>query len=140
MSDMQESKDLSVCFYLQQERERLKLNQAVVAAAAEVAVKTVGRWEREISIPADKLAKLVALGFDAQFVVTGVRSAQALSNEEALLLQGFRDMDEATRKRMLAFVLTGETSAKGPKYTVDYGNAQIGQASAGNIVNKGGKK
>lgn len=90
MSDMQESKDLSVCFWLQQERDRLKLSQAVVAAAAEVAVKTVGRWEREIAIPADKLAKLVSLGFDAQFVVTGVRSTAALSVDEEELLRLFR--------------------------------------------------
>lgn len=61
MSDMQESKDTFVCMWLQQERDRLGLSQAVIAAAAEVAVKTVGRWEREIAIPADKLRKLVPL-------------------------------------------------------------------------------
>ncbi len=32
------------------------------------------RWEKEVSIPADKLSLLINEGLDSQFVLTGVRS------------------------------------------------------------------
>ena len=107
MSIEQQKKELCVCVFFRQERERLALGQAVVAAAAEVTVKTVGRWEREIAIPADKLAALTSLGFDAQYVVTGIRSSQALSADEEQLLALFRAAPLAVKASTLGGLAAG---------------------------------
>ncbi|MCY1296966.1 hypothetical protein D9M70_463840 [compost metagenome] len=80
-----------------------------------MAVKTVGRWEREIPIPSDKLGLLTKLGFDAQYVVTGERCSvssskvAALSAEEALLLERYRQSPTALRDAALR-VLLGDSS------------------------------
>jgi transcriptional regulator with XRE-family HTH domain len=122
MSDMQDSKDTSVCFWLQKERDRLGLSQAVIAAAAEVAVKTVGRWEREIAIPADKLKKLAPLGFDTQYVVTGVRSSAALTADEQQLLALFRAAPIAVKASTVAGLAAGAAIASPPQSVVVSGS------------------
>lgn len=58
VSDGQAPSASLICERLKLERDRLKLGQAAVAGIAEVAVKTVGRWEREIPIPSDKLSQI----------------------------------------------------------------------------------
>ena len=68
-------KDTSVCLRLGEERKRLSLNQNKVAAYCEVSVKSVGRWEKNIPIPADKLALLAQLGYDITYILTGVKLA-----------------------------------------------------------------
>ena len=68
-------KDTSVCLRLGEERKRLGLNQNKVASYCEVSVKSVGRWEKNIPIPADKLALLAQLGYDMTFILTGVKLA-----------------------------------------------------------------
>lgn len=138
MSTMQESKDTSVCTWLQQERERLGLSQAIVAAAAEVAVKTVGRWEREIAIPADKLQKLVVLGFDAQYVVTGIRSTTALSDDEEKLLRLFRAAPLVVKATTLAGLEAG--GAMQAVATQAFNAPVSGGVAGRNIINKGTEK
>lgn len=69
------TKDTSVCLRLGEERKRLGLNQNKVASYCEVSVKSVGRWEKNIPIPADKLALLAKLGYDITFILTGVKLA-----------------------------------------------------------------
>ncbi|MBE9561067.1 MAG: helix-turn-helix transcriptional regulator, partial [Proteobacteria bacterium] len=66
-------KDTSVCLRLGEERKRLSLNQNRVATYCEVSVKSVGRWEKNIPIPADKLALLAQLGYDITYILTGVK-------------------------------------------------------------------
>lgn len=68
-------KDTSVCLRLGEERKRLGLNQNKVASYCEVSVKSVGRWEKNIPIPVDKLALLAQLGYDMTFILTGVKLA-----------------------------------------------------------------
>lgn len=63
--------DKNVFFRLREERERLGITQASMAEVTGVNIKTVGRWEREIPIPSDKLAVLVDLGIDVLYVLTG---------------------------------------------------------------------
>lgn len=104
--------DDNVYFRLKNERTRLNLGQAVVAAQAEVTIKTVGRWEKEIAIPSDKLALLIPLGFDPLYVLTGETNQVFSSSEERTLLQGFRGLDSTTKKRVLAFIF-GESSTTG---------------------------
>lgn len=101
--------DNNVYFRLKNERTRLNLGQAVVAAQADVTVKTVGRWEKEIAIPCDKLALLIPLGFDTSYILTGERNQPFQTPEEKYLLDGFRELDQATRKRVLAFIFGGDS-------------------------------
>ncbi len=78
--------DNNVFFRLKNERLRLGLGQSDVANATDVSLKTVQRWEKEIAIPSDKLALLVNLGVDAQYIVTGRRSSNSLSLDDVFLL------------------------------------------------------
>jgi DNA-binding XRE family transcriptional regulator len=136
VSVMQEENNLFVSFRLKEERERLGFGQAVLAGAAEVTVKTVGRWEKEIPIPSDKLSRLGTLGFDILYIVTGTRSQSALAADELLLLNEFRAMDEKTRKRMLAFALGGE-STQITRYEgshMDFKQAPTGAVLGGDLV------
>ena len=76
-------KDTNVCLRLGEERKRLNLNQNKVAVYCDVNVKTVGRWEKNIPIPADKLALLVQLGYDITYILTGVKLAPQVAGLEA---------------------------------------------------------
>ncbi|GMV28277.1 MAG: hypothetical protein AMXMBFR59_04020 [Rhodanobacteraceae bacterium] len=59
---------------LREERERLGLSLQQVADVARVHVKTVRRWESHIAIPLDAMVPLLAIGYDVQYVASGVRS------------------------------------------------------------------
>ena len=76
-------KDTNVCLRLGEERKRLNLNQNKVAVYCDVNVKTVGRWEKNIPIPADKLALLAQLGYDITYILTGVKLAPQVAGLEA---------------------------------------------------------
>jgi len=76
-------KDTNVCLRLGEERKRLNLNQNKVAVYCDVNVKTVGRWEKNIPIPADKLALLTQLGYDITYILTGVKLAPQVAGLEA---------------------------------------------------------
>lgn len=76
-------KDLNVCLRLGEERKRLNLNQNKVATYCDVTVKTIGRWEKNIPIPADKLALLVQLGYDITYILTGVKLAPQTAGLDA---------------------------------------------------------
>lgn len=77
------SKDTNVCLRLGEERKRLNLNQNKVAGYCEVSVKTVGRWEKNIPIPADKLSLLAQLGYDISYILTGVKLSPQVYGLEA---------------------------------------------------------
>ncbi len=77
-------KDTSVCLKLGEERKRLRLNQKKVATYCEVSIKTVGRWEKNIPIPADKLALLAQLGYDINYILTGVRLLPEVAGLDAV--------------------------------------------------------
>jgi DNA-binding XRE family transcriptional regulator len=78
MSDSQESNalksDIYVCNRFKEERERKRASQLQVATGLGVTTKTVGRWEKEIPIPSDKLGQLQQMGFDVVYILTGERS------------------------------------------------------------------
>ena len=76
-------KDTSVCLRLGEERKRLSLNQNKIATYCEVSVKSVGRWEKNIPIPADKLALLAQLGYDITYILTGVKLAPQVAGLDA---------------------------------------------------------
>lgn len=78
------TKDTSVCLRLGEERKRLGLNQNKVATYCEVSIKTVGRWEKNIPIPADKLALLAQLGYDINYILTGVKPLSEVAGLDAV--------------------------------------------------------
>lgn len=59
---------------LREERARLGLSLQQVADAASVHVKTVRRWESHVAMPLDAMVPLLAVGYDVQYVASGVRS------------------------------------------------------------------
>ena len=72
--------DKKVCSFLKEERNRLNYSQKYIADFLGMSVKQVGRWESSVAISADKLALLAELGFDVQYVITGVYSGQSTFN------------------------------------------------------------
>jgi len=72
-----------ICTRLGEERRRLNLNQNKVAGFCTVSTKTVGRWEKNIPIPADKLALLADLGYDITYILTGVKLAKQVAGLDA---------------------------------------------------------
>ncbi|PTQ91253.1 helix-turn-helix transcriptional regulator [Agitococcus lubricus] len=91
--------DKNVFSRLKEERERCGVTQAQVADLTEVNIKSVGRWEREIPIPSDKLAMLSTLGIDVLYVLIGQRSIPVVLNaKEEALLDNYRNSNEAGKK------------------------------------------
>lgn len=66
----------NVFFRLKNERIRKKVTQKMISDVTDVSIKTVGRWEKEVPIPSDKLSKLVDLGLDVAYILTGIRTPQ----------------------------------------------------------------
>lgn len=100
MTTAQQEKDFSVCSRLREERKALGLDQQQIADALDVSLKTVGRWEKNIAIPSDKLAGLATQGFDVVYVLTGQRMprpAEGLSERESAVLDNFRALPEEDR-------------------------------------------
>jgi transcriptional regulator with XRE-family HTH domain len=69
------TKDTSICLRLGEERKRLHLSQSKVAQYCNVSVKTIGRWEKNIPVPSDKLALLLDLGYDSTYILSGNKPA-----------------------------------------------------------------
>ena len=112
---MQASAHEFVCQRLRAERQRLGLKQEDVSDICATAVQTVRRWEKATPIPADKLAQLVAHGFDGQYVLAGIASANlgALSGSDRLahpvtprLLAVFGRLSPPQQEALLGFLET----------------------------------
>ena len=76
-------KDTNVCIRLGEERKRLHLSQNKVASYCEVSIKTIGRWEKNIPIPSNKLALLLQLGYDISYILTDVKLTPQVAGLEA---------------------------------------------------------
>lgn len=122
---------------LREERKRLKMTQAEFADAAQIGVSTLKLYEGGERDPgAICMYELSTIGLDVQYVVTGVRSNVALAADEHILLDGYRDLDAATKKRMLAFVLTESGPVAARKEIQKVSAKQGGQAAGRDINNK----
>lgn len=86
---------------LKEERERLGLSQNALAEAAGVSKRSVAAWEGGESTPgADDIAQLMGHGVDVLYVIAGSktpRAADALSPEEAALVDNYKHSDEEGR-------------------------------------------
>tara|TARA_Y100001001_G_scaffold114491_1_gene112139 strand:+ start:4621 stop:4998 length:378 start_codon:yes stop_codon:yes gene_type:complete len=120
MTTAQQEKDFSVCSRLREERKALGLDQQQIADALDVSLKTVGRWEKNIAIPSDKLAGLATQGFDVVYVLTGQRMprpVEGLSERESAVLDNFRSLPEEDRASVQR--LTNALAESAARYVVD---------------------
>jgi len=140
---------LTVCSpRITEERKRLKLGQAAAGATCGVSREMWGKYERGLAaMGGDVLLEFAQAGADAQYILTGNRSATALSADEQVLLDGYRALDPLTRKRTLAFVLTEsgpiaiskQIKEKAAQSQGNYNVTATGrgaQAAGGKIINK----
>lgn len=97
---------------LREEIDRCGLS---LAAASRAAGESSPQRLKEVvsgrqKCPADLVAKLVVIGVDAQYVLVGERAQIAkppLTPDEEMLLEAYRALDVAGRKRMLAGLISG---------------------------------
>lgn len=90
---------------LKSERTRLGFNQTEFAAIGGVQRRAQLFYEQDERRPdAGYLQAVARLGVDVQFVVTGIRSGQALSKDEEQLLARFRNLDLMGKARLLGMV------------------------------------
>lgn len=137
---------MSIGERLKEERERLGFTQPAFAGLAETTKKSQIDYEKNLTQPkAGYLAVIARVGADVQYIVTGERSAAALAADETVLLEGFRGLDAATRKRMLAFVLgspppdettPARAAAKRKKQKVEGSLQVFKQAPTGDIAGR----
>jgi len=103
--------------------------------------KTITRWESDEALPdgGSLLALKEIFKVDPAWVLTGsgVGSAELLSADEQVLLDGYRALDAATKKRMLAFMmLGGENTTQPSGSTKQVVKAKSGaQAAWGGVFN-----
>lgn len=129
---------------LKEERERLAFSQPAFAALAEASKSSQASWEKETAYPNAKVLQTWArVGVDVAYVLTGKRSgdAAALTSDESEMLGLFRAAPLAVKAAAMGALKGGSASPKKePRYTVDFGNAQIKQNVVGDLVNKGRRK
>ena len=111
---------------LREERARLGLTQQEVADTANVHVKTVRRWESQVPMPLDAMVPLLAIGYDVQYVASGLRSKNAhelrekgvdyevapgYTRDEVEMLKAYRALMPAQREQARAML--GVLAVKG---------------------------
>lgn len=109
------SKKIPIGGRLREERKRLRLNQDSFADVAGVSRKTLFSYETgDTAPPADALASWADKGLDVLYVVvgdeTGDQPPPTLPPDEELLLEAYRALKPAARKKLLASLLTGGKS------------------------------
>jgi len=126
---------------LKSERTRLGFNQTEFAAIGGVQRRAQLFYEQDERRPdAGYLQAVARLGVDVQFVVTGVRSGQALSMDEEQLLARFRSLDLIGKARLLGMVegignsdtsLPSQTHKRSVQMTI---HGSVGQQITGDIT------
>ncbi len=87
---------------LREERLRLGRNQGDFAAIANTTKRSQYEYEKDGAPPgATYLAAIAAEGADVQYIITGVRSSCALTDDERRLLDRYRQAPPVLRKAAL---------------------------------------
>ena len=90
---------------LKNERKKAKLTQQKLALLLEVSDMTIKRWETGVTaIPSDKLILMNNLGFNVSYILFGEVNNN-LSSDEAFMLEKIRQVDAATRNKILMLLL-----------------------------------
>ena len=114
---------------LKEERERLRMTQESFSVAGGAGKRAYIRYEQGERLPdAGFLAALSASGVDVLYVLTGRRSATALSPEEQTLLAYYRDAPAAVRRAAMG-ALVGGALPGGMTMTQSGGGVQVGHSS-----------
>lgn len=120
---------------LASERKRLGFSQGAMAARAGKTARTVIKYESEETRPdAAFLLFLDHLGADIYYIVTGCKSANALSPDEENLLDGYRSLDVRGKAGVLALVDGLDEKNNAPSVVF---NGNVGQVVQGNQRMKG---
>jgi transcriptional regulator with XRE-family HTH domain len=133
---------VSICDRLREERNRQGLSQSAWGEIAGVTKKTQMLYEGGERMPdAAYLAAIAAAGADIQYIVTGIRSAQALSRDEVELIEAFRAAPLAVKAAAMGALLGGATASNqnkvkqsvsgtaGQVVGINYGEVNEGQPS-----------
>ena len=116
---------ISIGTRLREERERLGFTQVAMGDLGGVRKQTQLKYEKGDNSPdAEYLFALSKFGLDVLYVVTGVRSAEALTNDEQELLGHFRSAPLAVKAAALAALTAGSSVADSKTISVSGGSGQ----------------
>ncbi|MGZ9712545.1 helix-turn-helix domain-containing protein [Glaciimonas sp. GNP009] len=138
---------------LREERDRLEFTQQEMADRMGVRREMSSKYERGQAVPGgDALSAFAAVGGDVQYVLTGLRSSNALAPDEAELLAGYRGLDIRAKANMLGMLdVVSTTSTAQPIVSSRHNigsvqfHGKIAQHITGGInapqtINMGGRK
>ncbi|SCC61599.1 MULTISPECIES: helix-turn-helix domain-containing protein [Kosakonia] len=113
---------------LKEERERLGLSQLAFGDVGGVKKLAQLNYEKGERYPdASYLFAVSKLGVDVQFVVTGVRSAEALNEDEQQLINLFRSAPIAVKAAALAALNAGNLASDTAINVTGHGNRVAGR-------------
>lgn len=95
---------------LKSEIERIGENISKLSKELGVARNTLYNWAEKSNIPLDKLMALSEKGLDVEYVVLGEKkkvNRTAPTEQERLLLEGFRSLDDEYKQAALRIALGG---------------------------------
>lgn len=125
---------------LREERTRLGMNQTQFAAVASVGKTTQINYESDARAPdTTYLAAIAKIGADVQYIVTGVRSAATLSQDESELLERYRSAPLVVKAAAVAALTAGSTAEKkaARREQVFHGNVGSVTKVEGNLDQRG---
>lgn len=134
---------------LEEERKRLGFTQAQMAGLGGVAVRTYSNYEAGDREPGvGLLAGLAKVGADVQYIITGQRSAQALSQDEDQLISLFRAAPLPVKAATMAGLAAGGVPQAGSVTNTNSGDgaqqnfthSTVGNVTTGNVILGKGKK
>jgi len=120
---------------LREERERLGLSQTAIGAIGGVQQNAQFLYEKDQRSPnADYLHALAQIGADTHYIVTGQRSASALTADEKEVLIRFRNAPLVVKATIIGALQAAEMANKtGNLLQI---NAPAGEISGGDTTNK----
>lgn len=105
---------------LKEERKRLKITQKKLAETCNINYQTILRYEKEERTPDGDFYYIISkLGFDVQYILTGVRSENCLSEEIKELIKLYEAAPENIKQAVKAVLLSG---GNGTVKTVNFNN------------------
>lgn len=126
---------------LREERNRLGLSQPAWGEIAGVTKKTQMLYEAGERMPdAAYLSAVASAGADVQYIVTGIRSTQALTADEVELIEAFRAAPLVVKAAAIGALQGGSASMKSGQSAVVTGNKNSVNQSQGGAIGKPGRK
>ncbi|MEY0512919.1 helix-turn-helix domain-containing protein [Providencia manganoxydans] len=115
---------------IRSERERIGLSQMAFGETGGVKKLAQLKYEQgERSPDVLYLAALSKIGVDVQFIVTGVRSSEALANDEAELISYYRSAPLAVKQAVFAALTVNKPTTTDSETTINVTGS--GQCIAG---------